>query len=202
MCHPIPLPVYHHTECLDYGKPAGLCFASRRKYGEKNSIAMIAGRHIFTPLFWRERHSWHNIGQEIWGQDELFYVMLWHKRGEWWGIGMDGSLLILWSLYSPSFSARLRLLRKSVVTEWDFLSLNHTPLSLSLAAPRGPECRWWFFFIISPPVWFQIHLSTFFWRFEALILPALTKIFLSFEKWVIMNWWVMFAVTFENYSFF
>lgn len=107
MCHPIPLPVYHHTECLDYSKPAGLCFASRRKYGEKNSIAMIAGRHIFTPLFWRERHSWHNIGQEIWGQDELFYVMLWHKRGEWWGIGMDGSLLILWSLYSPSFSARL-----------------------------------------------------------------------------------------------
>lgn len=45
-----------------------------------------------------------------------------------------------------------------------------------------------------PPVWFVIHLSTFFWRFEALILPAVTKIFLSFEKWVIMNWWVMFAV--------
>lgn len=45
-----------------------------------------------------------------------------------------------------------------------------------------------------PPVWFVIHLSTFLWRFEALILPAVTKIFLSFEKWVIMNWWVMFAV--------
>lgn len=44
-----------------------------------------------------------------------------------------------------------------------------------------------------PPVWFVIHLSTFLWRFEALILPAVTKIFLSFEKWVIMNWWVMFA---------
>lgn len=116
------------------------------------------------------------------------------NRNGW--ISLNNLILIL-----PLFLCET-LLRKSVVTEWDFFSLNHTPLSLSLAAPRGPECRWWFFFIISPPVWFQIHLSTFFWRFEALILPAVTKIFLSFEKWVIMNWWVMFAVTFENYSFF
>lgn len=116
------------------------------------------------------------------------------NRNGW--ISLNTLILIL-----PLFLCET-LLRKSVVTEWDFFSLNHTPLSLSLAAPRGPEYRWWFFFIISPPVWFQIHLSTFFWRFEALILPAVTKIFLSFEKWVIMNWWVMFAVTFENYSFF
>lgn len=130
MCHPIPLPVYHHTECLDYGKPAGLCFASRRKYGEKNSIAMIAGRHIFTPLFWRERHSWHNIGQEIWGQDELFYVMLWHKRGEWWGIGMDGSLFKYSDPYTPPLSLRDSPPQECGDRVGFLLSESHPPFSL------------------------------------------------------------------------
>lgn len=35
----------------DYGKPAGLRYAGRRKYGEKNTIAMIGGRPIFSPTF-------------------------------------------------------------------------------------------------------------------------------------------------------
>lgn len=136
---------------LDYGKAAGLRYAGRRKYGEKNTIAMIGGRPIFSPIFFflRERHSWHNIGQEIWGQDELFYVMPWHKRVEWWGIAMDGSLY-LWSSLPLFLSARLSSARVWWQS-WDIFSLNHTPpFSLSLAAPRGPDCRWLLFFIISP----------------------------------------------------
>lgn len=35
----------------DYGKPAGLRYAGRRKYGEKNTIATIGGRPIFSPTF-------------------------------------------------------------------------------------------------------------------------------------------------------
>lgn len=179
----------------DYGKAAGLRYAGRRKYGEKNTIAMIGGRHIFTPAFFflRERHSWHNIGQEIWGQDELFYVMPWHKRVEWWGIAMDGSLY-LWSSLPLFLSARLSSARVWWQS-WDIFSLNHTPPFLSHWRHLGVLIvDGYSSLLYHPPVWFVIHLSTFFWRFEALILPAVTKIFLSFEKWVIMNWWVMFAV--------
>lgn len=97
-------------------------------------------------------------------------------------------------ILTPPLSLCETLLRKSVVTELGYLFPESHPPFLS---------HWWHLGVLIvdgyssllyyPPVWFVIHLSTFLWRFEALILPAVTKIFLSFEKWVIMNWWVMFA---------
>lgn len=45
----------------DYGKAAGLRYAGRRKYGEKNTIAMIGGRHIFTPTFFFTGRDIHGI---------------------------------------------------------------------------------------------------------------------------------------------
>lgn len=118
--------------------------------------------------------------------------MPWHKRVEWWGIAMDGSLY-LWSSLPLFLSARLSSARVWWQS-WDIFSLNHTPPFLSHWRHLGVLIvDGYSSLLYHPPVWFVIHLSTFLWRFEALILPAVTKIFLSFEKWVIMNWWVMFA---------
>lgn len=161
------------------------------------SLWLQAG--IFLPYFFYGRDiRGITLGKRSEGKMSCVYVMLWHKRGEWWGIGMDGSLH-LWS-YSPSFSARLSSARvwwqSGISSLWitaPFLS--HWRHLGVLNIDDGSSL------LYHPSVWFLIYLSTFFWRFEALILPAVTRIFLSFEKWVIMNWWVTFAVTFENYIF-